>query len=64
MTLNEALTDCLRELNVRVEPNCCLWVMEKEHDYVWVYMETMDGEITSHRVPWVDLQHKIVTKKE
>lgn len=64
MTLNEALKDCLHDANVRVEPGSCLWVMDKNGSQVWIYMETMDGEITSHQFAWLTLQHYIVTKKE
>ena len=64
MTLNEALTDCLREAGVRIEPGSCLWVMETDLHDVWIYMENMDGEITSHRFDWNTLQYKIVMKKD
>lgn len=63
MTLNEAMTEVLQEAGVRIEPGSCLWVMGKDSDEVWIYMETMDGEITSHRTLWFDLQRKIVMKK-
>ena len=63
MRLSEALTDCLREDGVRIEPGSCLWVAEKDERDVWIYMENRDGEVTSHRFDWHTLQHKIVTKK-
>lgn len=64
MTLTDALTECLREAGIRIEPGSCLWVMEKDQREVWIYMENMDGEITSYRFDWHALQHKIVMKKE
>jgi hypothetical protein len=64
MRLNDALTECLSFLNVRIEPGSCLWVMDKGDDTVWIYMETMDGEITSYRLAWPLLQQRIVMKKD
>ena len=63
MTLTESMTEVLQEAGVRIEAGCCMWVMQKDQRDVWIYMETMDGEITSHRVLWSDLQRKIVMKK-
>lgn len=64
MTLNEALTECLRDVGARIEPGSCLWVMDKGGGEVWIYMETPDGEITSHCVQWLILQAHILMKKE
>lgn len=62
MTLNDALIECLRDGGVRVELGSCVWVAEKDPLTVWVYMEAADGEVTSYRIAWLDLQMLIVTK--
>lgn len=52
MTLREAMVASLEtEYHENIGKDKCLWVAEFDSDNVWVHTESLDGSLTSYKVP-------------
>jgi hypothetical protein len=66
MTLNEALIECLADLELQRKDvaDCALWVAESINPtHVWIYVEPENREITSYLCP-VDVLRRYLSRED